>query len=88
MAPAGPFLQNSCRRRTVFAVTGQAVQKTDSPIPAGTGFPAVPVSYTHLDFPNQSYDPNAPTTNNKGWRVYGWEFNVTGACLLYTSRCV
>lgn len=34
---------------------------------------------TQKDFPNQSYDPNAPTTNNKGWRVYGWEFNVTGA---------
>ncbi|QQB34350.1 TonB-dependent receptor [Achromobacter deleyi] len=34
---------------------------------------------TQKDFPSQSYDPNAPTTNNKGWRVYGWEFNATGA---------
>ncbi|MCI1837581.1 TonB-dependent receptor [Achromobacter sp. HNDS-1] len=34
---------------------------------------------TQKDFPFQSYDPNAPTTDNNGWRVYGWEFNATGA---------
>ncbi|WP_373744995.1 TonB-dependent receptor domain-containing protein, partial [Achromobacter insuavis] len=42
----------------------------------------IAVSYfrmTQKDFPFQSYDPNAPTTDNNGWRVYGWEFNATGA---------
>lgn len=31
------------------------------------------------DFPHQTNDPVASGTDNDGWRVYGWEFNVTGA---------
>lgn len=31
------------------------------------------------DFPYQTNDPATSGTDNNGWRVYGWEFNVVGA---------